>query len=54
MGGVVTTMCGIGECAAMAATRRCPREGCWPKTDGVTVDLVRFFRVLYGHGEIFF
>jgi hypothetical protein len=41
---VVTTMYGMAECAAMAAKRRCHREGCWAKTDGVTVVLVGFFR----------
>ena len=50
MGGVITTMCGIGECAMMAATQQCPQEGCWLKTDRVTVVVVRFFRVSYGHG----
>jgi hypothetical protein len=55
MGGVLTTMCGMAECAAMAATRRCRREGCWPKTDGVTVVLVRIiFRVPFGDGLNFF
>ncbi len=34
---------GMAECVAMAATRRCHQRGCWPKTDGVTVDLVLFF-----------
>ena len=42
---------GMAECVAMAATQRCHQRGCWPKTDGDTVDLVHFLRVLYGHGE---
>ena len=50
MYGVVTTMCGMAECAAMAATRRCHQEGCWSKTDGVTAVLVRVFWVSYLHG----
>jgi len=42
-GGVVATIRGMAECAAMAATRRCHQGGCWTKTDEVTVVLVRFF-----------
>ena len=50
MYGVVTTMCGMAECAAMAATQQCHQEGCWSKTDGVTAVLVRVFWVSNFHG----
>jgi hypothetical protein len=43
-------MCGMAECAAMAATWRCHQEGCWPKTDGLTAVLVRVLWVWYFHG----
>ena len=42
-------MCGMAECAVIAATQQCHQEGCWPKTDGVTAVLVRVFWVSYFH-----
>ena len=36
----LNTMCGMAECAMMVATQRFHREGCWAKTDRVTVVLI--------------